>query len=150
MRRVADRLARCARGVASGPSGRERAIGRGSSPNATANPWRGVTKRRWFGDAREEAAKAPTTASKISEGLGTAALVVGAGVGCVVGGSMYASTTEELAKRVEAGEHVPTTMRGTPLEGAYGGLVEQVLKFRQWMDDQSHNYLDPILSLIHI
>ena len=144
MRRVADRLARCARGVASGPSGRERAIGRWSSPNATANPWRGGTKRRWFGDAREEAAKAPTTASKISDGLGTAALVVGAGVGCVVGGSMYASTTEELAKRVEAGEHVPTTMRGTPLEGAYGGLVEQVLKFRQWMDDQSHNYLDPI------
>ena len=77
-------------------------------------------RRRWFGDAREDAARAPTTASKISDGLGTAALVVGAGVGCVVGGSMYASTTEELARRVEAGEHVPTAMRGTPLEGAYG------------------------------
>ena len=100
--------------------------------------------RRRFTDDAAEKAKTQTTASKISDGLGTAALVVGTAAGCVVGASTYASTTEELAERVEKKEHVPGFFRGTPLEGPYGGFVEQLLALRRWMDDQSHNYLDPI------
>ena len=101
----------------------------------------GTTARRALSTGREDAKE---MAGKISDGLGTVALVVGAAVGCVVGGSMYASTTEELAESVEKKTHVPSALRGTPVEGAYGGIIEQVLALRQWMDDQSHNYLDPI------
>ena len=101
----------------------------------------GTTARRALSTGREDAKE---MAGKISDGLGTVALVVGAAVGCVVGGSMYASTTEKLAESVEKKTHVPSALRGTPVEGAYGGIIEQVLALRQWMDDQSHNYLDPI------
>jgi import inner membrane translocase subunit TIM50 len=99
---------------------------------------------RAFSEDAASEVKAQTTAGKISDGLGSAALVVGAVTGCVVGASTYASTTEELRERVEKKEHVPTFLRGSPVEGAYGGFIEQLLALRQWMDDQSHNYLDPI------
>lgn len=91
-----------------------------------------------------DAADAPPKKGTLSDRLGTVALVVGACAGAVVGGSTYASTTEELAAEVARKEHVPAVLRGSALGDAYGGFVERLLALRRWMDDQSHNYLDPI------
>jgi mitochondrial import inner membrane translocase subunit TIM50 len=93
-------------------------------------------------EAETEAAK--TTAGKISDALGTVALIAGTIAGAIVGGSMYVETTQELEASVDANEHVPSTFRGTVIEKPYSDFMIRLLLFRQWMDDQSHNYLDPI------
>lgn len=99
-----------------------------------------IPTRALASEAEGEAAKTGT----LSDRLGTVALVVGTLAGSVVGASTYASTTEELRREVEANEHVPKALRETPLGGVYGGAIERLLALREWMDDQSHNYLDPI------
>ena len=104
---------------------------------------RGGGKPRTYG-GESDGEKAKNAAQRASDALGSASLAVGTVAGVVVGGSMYAQTTKELEASVEANEHVPTLARGTVIERPCSEFIVRLLRFRKWMDDQSHNYLDPI------
>lgn len=90
------------------------------------------------------AAERPTVISHVVDTLQTVGTVLGLGVGATVGASMYLQTTDELEKTVEAGDHVPGALRATPLEPPIEYAARNLLEFRKWMDDQAHNYLDPV------
>lgn len=101
-------------------------------------------RRGCASEAGKEAVPEPSVIGNIIDSVMTIGTVAGFGVMCGVGVSYYAQTTEELEKTVEKDEHVPSALKGTPLEQALDFVFVNLVEFRQWADGQAHFFLDPV------
>ena len=100
--------------------------------------------RGYASEASKAAKEEPTVISRVVDTVSAAGTALGLAVATAVGASWYLQTTDELERTVKAREHVPETLRDTPLEHAADAAFENLLGFRRWADEQAHNYLDPV------
>ena len=94
--------------------------------------------------AKEAAVEENSVIGNVIDTITTAGTVAGMAVMGAVGVSYYVQTTEELEKTVEKGEHVPSAIKGTPLQQAVDYVFVNLVEFRQWADGQAHFFLDPV------
>ena len=126
-----------------------RRVGGGGGVGGCGFGGAGAAARR--GCASESAAKEAAVSVEENSVIGnvidtvtTAGTVAGMAVMGAVGVSYYVQTTEELEKTVEKGEHVPSAIKGTPLQQAVDYVFVNLVEFRQWADGQAHFFLDPV------
>ena len=94
--------------------------------------------------AAKEGVEEPSVIGNIVDSVTTAGTVAGVCVLGAVGVNYYAQTTQELGEMMSKQEHVPSALKGTPLQGALDFVFDNLLEFRQWADGQAHFYLDPV------
>jgi import inner membrane translocase subunit TIM50 len=100
--------------------------------------------RGYASEAGAAAKEEPTVISNVVDTVSAAGTALGLAVATAVGASWYLQTTDELERTVKAREHVPGTLKDTPIEPAIDAAFEKLLEFRVWADEQAHNYLDPV------
>ena len=100
--------------------------------------------RGYASEAGAAAKEEPTVISNVVDTVSAAGTALGLAVATAVGASWYLQTTDELERTVKAREHVPATVKDTPIEPAIDAAFEKLLEFRRWADEQAHNYLDPV------
>ena len=105
---------------------------------------RGGIRRGYASEAGAPAKEQSNVMSNVMDTVGSIGTVLGLAVGAAVGASYYTQTTEELEASVKAGDHVPSAIRGTPLQEPVEYAFANLLEFRQWADEQAHRYLDPV------
>ena len=153
--RGASRLARAARSaMASGATARTQAMPNSAAVTTASNNVhriaaarsfaRGGIRRGYASEAGAPAEEQSNVMSNVMDTVGSIGTVLGLAVGAAVGASYYTQTTEELEASVKAGDHVPSAIRGTPLQEPVEYAFANLLEFRQWADEQAHKYLDPV------
>ena len=100
--------------------------------------------RGYASEAGAAAKEEPTVISNVVDTVSAAGTALGLAVATAVGASWYLQTTDELERTVKAREHVPATVKDTPIEPAIDAAFDKLLEFRRWADEQAHNYLDPV------